>query len=303
MRQIEQFNHLLNHSRRQDKIDDISYREQVDMIVRSILRERPPSSQVCIVGAGQCNDFSLATFLEYSRNVVVTDIDKESLETCVKNRQRSTIEVVEYTGFDDINFFEMFGPVMWQLNSKEEIDDFFSKVEDDVKDYRFLELYQNQMDMVFVSPIYTQLLYQQLMLELHGLRQDGYDEHLAQYTERKFLEWMPGVIERFNQNVIHLLKEDGVLLVLSDVFELEHESDFYRKVAHCIKQKDVMDEIYQSYVNTYGLGLGDYGLQELQEHLNVTKSRWLLWRFNDDKSYAVHLCIYTKQTHNKGGTT
>lgn len=302
MKQIEQFNRLLNSSRRQDTLGDPLYREQIDHIIRSILKERRPNSQVCIIGAGQCSDFSLSTFLEFSKNVIVTDIDQKALEECVKNRQHVSIQAVEYTGFEEIGFFDLFGPVMWQSKTTNDIDLFMSKIIHDVKGYRFLEAYEQQMDMVLISPIYTQLLYQQVMLELAGLRQDGFDPSLATYMEERLLEEMPGVLERFNQNVIKLLQDDGVLLVLSDVFELHHDSDFYRKVAHSIKQKDVMDEIHKSYVNTYGYGLGDYGLYDLDNHLVINKSRWLMWRFNDDRSFAVHLCIYTKKTHYKGGT-
>jgi hypothetical protein len=302
MKQIEQFNRLLNHSRRQDKKDDPLYREQIDTIVRSILREKPANSQACIIGAGPCTDFSLTAFLESCSRVIVTDVDQQSLDDCVKNKQRTTTKVVEYTGFDDVGFFELFGPMIWQSKTEEDIDQFFTKMIENVKEYRFLQDYENKNDLVFVSPIYTQLLYQQMMLELGGLVHDGYDEALAQHCQERFLDVMLGVIERFNQNLIPLLKDDGTLLVLSDVFELEHDSDFYRKVVHSIKQKDVMDEIYHTYLNTYGYGLGDYGLEDLKKHLAMTKSRWLLWRYNDDKSYAVHLCIYTKNTKNKGGT-
>lgn len=300
MSQIKQFNNLLNRSRHSRKDTTDSYRDHIDTTIRSVLREQPTDPQVCIIGAGKCTDFSLSIFLEYSSNVIVSDIDQASLETCVGQRRNVVIEAVEYTGFESIQFFETFGHEMWHCHTTDDVDQYITRMIAKVEDYRFLPDYERQVDVVFVSPIYTQLIYHQIVSECIGLIQDGYNRELAQYCQERMLREMPGVIARFNRNLISLLNDNGTLLVLSDVFEMKNDSEFYRKVAFSIKQKDVMDEIYRNYQETYGFGLGDYGLYQLEESLQKTKNRWLLWRFNDDKSYAVHLCIYKQ--NNKGGT-
>jgi hypothetical protein len=52
-----------------------------------------------------------------------------------------------------------------------------------------------------------------------------------------------------------------------------------------------MDEIYQSYQNQYGMGLGDYGLNNLIEHFAKINKSWLLWGVQSHQAYAVQFCI------------
>jgi len=103
---------------------------------------------------------------------------------------------------------------------------------------------------------------------------------------------MPSVIDRFNHNLLGLLKEEGSMMVLSDVFELEQSSGFYRRVKNSIKNYDVMEEIYEGYKKKYGMGLGDYGLYNLDDKMQTIVSRWLIWPKNEESSYIVKLKIY-----------
>lgn len=300
MKQMEEFNFALNQSQQRRSELSESYKENVDIAIRSLLRSKPTKDQVLLIGTGRCNDVSLPIFLESCSRVIATDVDRQSLEECVKRKQVQ-MEVVEYTGFGQAQFFEQFPQRMWNATSKHDIEQFVAETMEQVESYQFLADYHGTNDIVFVSPIYTQLVYQQVLHELAGLRRDGYSEDLADYMTQRMLDHMPGIIERFNSNLIRLLKPDGTLFVLSDVFELEHGSDFYRKIALAIKQKDVMDEIYENYRNEFGLGLGDYGLYDLNERMIRSKNRWLLWQFDEQKSYAVHLNIFHQST-NEGGT-
>ena len=108
---------------------------------------------------------------------------------------------------------------------------------------------------------------------------------------------MPILINRFNNNVISLLNETGSLMVLSDIFELKNNSGFYRRVKNSIKNYDVMEEIYDGYKEKYGMGLGDYGLYNLDDKMQKLISRWLIWPKDEESSYIVKLKIYK----NKGG--
>ena len=53
-----------------------------------------------------------------------------------------------------------------------------------------------------------------------------------------------------------------------------------------------MEGIYNNYKNTYGMGLGDYGLKHLDTLLKPIKYRWLEWPFTKDTSLFVKVVIY-----------
>lgn len=299
MSYIEDFNRRLNKSIKETPKSDEQYIEQITTSVHSVLRQRTSWDKVCIIGAGRCRDVPIMLFLEHFKQVIVTDIDLQSIEQCTKNRRNLILKQIEYTGFSDAHFFDRFGEKMWSAKSEEEIDQFIDDTISQVEHYHFLPDEIETYDFVYVSPIYTQLILHQTMNEMNGLLQDGYDPKLVEYMQEKLLTEMPGIIERFNNNLLRLLKKNGILFVLSDVFELEENTEFHRKITHSIKNQDVMNEIYQNYYNTYGFGLGDYGLYNLTTKLDVIRHRWLLWKFSNTRSFAIHL--YTFQ-NNKGGT-
>lgn len=296
---MEDFNHRLNKSVNHDIKNDEAYLEQISTCLRMTIQQATKWEKACIIGAGRCRDVPLTLFLEHYKNVLVTDIDKASIQECTKNRRNLSVQTVEYTGFQEAQFFDRFAERMWMATTSNEIDQFIADTIETVQEYTFLDTEEGSYDFVYVSPIYTQLILHQCLNELHGLVQDGYNQELAQYMQERLLEEMPGIIERFNNNVVRLLDEGGTLFVLSDVFEMTKDTAFYRKVALSIKNQDVMDEIYHNYHEKYGFGLGDYGLHDLGTKATRLRQRWLLWNFSNTRSFAIHLHIFMKS---KGGT-
>lgn len=299
MSYIEDFNHRLNKSVKHDINNDQIYLDQITTCLRMTIQQATKWEKACIIGAGRCRDVPLTLFLDHYKQVTVTDVDTNSLKDCMKKRRNLTVKTVEYTGFQETEFFEVFGQRMWQASNEEEVNQFLTETIEKVRNYLFLPDDMGTYDFIYVSPIYTQLILQQCVHELDGLMKDGYSKKLANYMKERLLEEMPGIIERFNNNVIRLLDQDGVLFVLSDVFEMTKGSAFYRKVSLSIKNRDVMNEIYHNYHEQYGFGLGDYGLHDLSLKATRLRQRWLLWNFSNTRSFAIHLHIFKKS---KGGT-
>jgi hypothetical protein len=301
MRLIEEFHHALNQSINQ--LDSTkTYRDKVDSIIKMELLGCKQRNLAIILGAGRCNDFSLSLFLGEMKRIVLSDVDHKSLSKCADKYPSVTLNDEEYTGFAAAKFFETFGEKMWAIKDKSDIKRFVTEVISIVKTHRFLQDYKKQADFVFVSPIYSQLVYHQLQLELSGLLRDGYSSELADEFAFLFLHEMAGVIERFNKNVVSLLNDAGKLIVFADIFQMEKGQPFFNKVANAIHRKDIMDEIHQGYQKKYGFGLGDYGLHHMDQLLQRVKSRWLLWNFDEQRSFAVLCHIYEKKDTDKGGT-
>lgn len=302
MKFMEVFNRDLNNSLNQENKDVDAFRLQVDLILKSLVERLNDNKRVIVIGAGKMKDFSATFFVRRFDEVVLTDVDLSSvieaenkLNLSENEKKKITKIRIEYTGFEKNAFFQDFKERIINCRTFEKIDQVLSSKMDGLLSYRFLKDYENSGDLVYVSPIYTQLVYNQILRECSVLRENGYPEHMLKYIENIMLDKMVGVIDVFNNNIISAVKDGGYIVVLSDVFQLDVNSDFYLRVKNSIRNHEVMEEIYEGYKKKYGMGIGDYGLLNLDEKLKSYLSRWLIWPFDGKSSFVVKLKIYKRE--------
>ena len=301
MKYIEQFNNQVNSSRLYPH-ESRYFQDKINLLLKTFFEQLEEHDRACVIGAGNLTDFSVKEFLRVFHAVTLTDIDEISMKRALSFQRFSRqefkrVEVlkVEYTGFEEQDLFASFKERFVNCLSKEKIEQVVEHIFNAAKDYQFLKDSFGMFDFVYVSPIYTQLLYHQISHLVDQLIHSGYPEPLGRYIKEVVLQQMPDMIDRFNNNVISLLKDNGSMMVLSDVFELKHNSGFYRRVKNGIKNFDVMEEIYEGYKKKYGMGLGDYGLYNLDDKLHQHISRWLIWPKDDEESYIIKLKIYNQK--------
>ncbi|AIO18896.1 hypothetical protein KQ51_01017 [Candidatus Izimaplasma bacterium HR1] len=303
---IQSFNNKLNQSFTKRSSVNLSFSKQVDIILNSTLQKNKNFRQALIIGAGKMEDFSLYFFTKYFDKVVITDIDTLSVSKVVNEmklskseRKKIIIKEVEYTGFEKANFFSDFRSEIYKISTFDAIDKFLETKFEEIKDYEFLKNDFRKYDFIYVSPIYTQLIYNQILLECSLLREGGYQENLLKYIENVILDEMVNIINRFNSNIVHLMGEYGKLFVLSDIFEVNVGSEFDLRITSGIKDRNIMDHIYEQYTKKYGMGLGDFGLYNLDEKINAGIYKWLKWPFKDNTNLIIKLKIYEKSKLNK----
>ncbi len=302
MKFMEIFNHDLNNSLNQENKDIDAFRLQVDLILKSLVERLNDNKIAIVIGAGKMKDFSATFFVRRFDEVVLTDVDMNTVieaegkfNLSEKDKKKITKIRIEYTGFEKNAFFQDFKERIINCRTFGKIDQVISSKLRGLEDYRFLRDYEGSGDLVYVSPIYTQLVYNQILRECSVLRENGYPEHMLKYIENTMLDKMVQIIDTFNDNIIRTLKDDGYLIVLSDVFQLDKKSNFYLRVKNGIRSHEVMEEMYEGYKKKYGMGIGDYGLLNLDEKLKSYLSRWLIWPFDEDSSFVVKLKIYKKR--------
>ena len=302
MKLMEIFNRDLNTSLNQKNKDVDAFRLQVDLILKSLVERLNDNKIAIVIGAGKMKDFSATFFVRRFDEVVLTDVDMNTvieaegkLNLSEKDKKKITKIRIEYTGFEKNAFFQDFKERIINCRTFEKIDQVISSKLQGLEDYRFLRDYEGSGDLVYVSPIYTQLVYNQILRECSVLRENGYPEHMLKYIENTMLDKMVQIIDTFNDNIITTLKDDGYLIVLSDVFQLDKKSNFYLRVKNGIRSHEVMEEMYEGYKKKYGMGIGDYGLLNLDEKLKSYLSRWLIWPYDEDSSFVVKLKIYKKR--------
>jgi len=303
MKIMEVFNRDLNQSLSRDNKELNAFKLQVDLLLKSVYERLSGSEKAIIIGAGKMKDFSLTFFVKSFEEVILTDIDLSTVNEEVhelrlpdKLLKKLTKIRMDYTGFEKNQFFKDFKERIVNCHTFEKVEQIIDSKLAGLADYKFLKDYIESADFVYISPIYTQLVYNQALRECAILRESGYPEHLIKYIESVLLDKMVDVIDRFNDNVIRTLKPLGQLMVLSDIFQVDIGSDFYLRVKNGIRNYEVMEEIYEGYKTKYGIGLGDYGLLNLDEKLTSYLSRWLIWPYNDKSAFIVKLKIYKKNS-------
>ncbi len=301
MKVMETFNRNLNQSLVRESKEISDFKLQIDLLLKSVYERLVESERVVVIGAGKMKDFSLAFFVRNFNEVILTDIDLASVteaESKVKLSEKELKRIIkirmDYTGFEKNQFFNDFKERIVNCHTFEKVDQVINSKLEGLEKYKFLKNYSESADLIYVSPIYTQLIYNQVLRECAILRESGYPEHMLKYIESILLDKMVEIINRFNNNLIETLKPKGQLMVLSDIFQVDIGSSFYLRVKNGIKNQEVMEEIYEGYKQKFGIGIGDYGLLNLNEKLESYLSRWLIWPYDDKSSFIVKLKIYKK---------
>ncbi len=296
MSNIESFNILLNTTKDDRYQRWVEFREGIDSSLLRVITGLESRKLAIIIGAGRCEDFSLKQFVNYFERVILSDIDVESIFNAhdylmLTKEEKARVEVVkvEYTGVENSGLFDDLVNRISKLDNFDDIEELLLKGFGDFKNYKFLKKYS--ADMVYVSPIYTQLIYQQLLMVCSKLRSVGYSENLLKYIENYSVDKLVEVFEVFNKNLERIT--NGRLVVASDIFQDYSNSDFMKRIKKDFSKGSV-DSIYNQYLEDYGFGMGDLGLYLLNESIELLDYEWHIWPFVEGSDMVVKLAIYKK---------
>jgi len=297
MKHIEIFNSNLNQDTQKRYERWTDYRAKIDDFLSPILADSTlEKNQALLVGCGNLDDLNLQTISKLFNKITLTDIDLESVKEGVKRQGISNGNLeftrVELTGFEDSKFFDTFVQVIMETKDQDSIQAYIDGKMKTIETYQFLP--DKSYDLILISPIYTQLIYHQILNITQTLRELGHNPSMLEWLEAYMLDLMPGVIERLNKNIMNILSPKGRLVVLSDIFQSQNGTEFDQLIKKAIQSKKETDKVYQYYQEKYGYGLGDFGLYDLDDSMKVINYRWMIWPFDQDISMVVKIKAYKK---------
>jgi len=170
--------------------------------------------------------------------------------------------------------------------------DKISQLFKEINEYQFLNHEKGKYDFIIVSPIYTQLIFQQLQENLKILIDLNYPMESIDFLRNEFLKYMPKLIHTFNQNVLKLLAKDGIIINISDIFEFNPSTAEWAYISKIKDNQDALSKYHEQYLQKYGFGLGDYGQSDMEINLYAIDSRWFIWNFSSSKFLLVKTVIY-----------
>ena len=277
--------------------DNASYIEKTNMLMDSVLKTKSTMKTILVLGTGNMHDMSLVFFMRNFKQVTLSDIDIESVKEQIKdkyNNRHVHLQEIDYLGLEQIAFFEELTKDLLLAKTSEKIQGIVNDKMKELLTYQFSSEFQEQFDSIYVSPIYTQLLYRQAESIIYSLSKVGFKKEFQEIALSSLLQNMILVIDHFNREIYKLLKKNGIAFIASDIFNLKDGDDFSHRVKNSIASNDVMEEIYHNYHDTYGFGLGDYGLHSISKMLKVLRSKWVIWNQSEHQAYAVKFRAFEK---------
>ncbi len=297
MKLIEQFNHDINQSDQTRYERWSSYRTQINSFFEPHLKEK--KENLLIVGAGHCDDIDLSFLKHYFENITLSDIDLKGMMQGILNQGFATDDFsllqTDYTGFESSGFFDTLVDDLILLSSEKEIETYLNNKFELNSKYQFMDSNKGLYDAIIVLPIYTQLIYNQILNATLVLKEMEHSKDFINLIQELSLQNMTIIIDQFNQNIFKLLDDQGLLFVFSDIFQSQIDESFYLQVERHIHSKDLMDKLYTSYRDTHGYGLGDYGIYSISSILKSKDHQWFIWPFEKNLHMIVQALYLTKK--------
>ncbi len=300
METIKEFNSILNKSKenRFDKWE--KYRLEVsNYILESSKKYIKKPNNILVIGAGNCDDLDLRKLLNITNNITLSDIDEKAMFSALTKYNISKdlirLEAVEYTGLSSSILWENFIPSVMNSKNNNELNEIIKKIAIVINKNDFLTDYQNNFDLIIISPIYTQLIFQQLLTSLSILNDINFPLDKIEFIKEKFLGIMPDILSTFNNNIKKLLRKTGFAIVMSDIFEAENDSEVDLELDSKITDNLEIQKYHSDYNNKYGLGLGDFGLKNLEIYLNLVDYKWIKWPFSNEKNIYVKIGVFLNE--------
>lgn len=257
-----------------------SYRQEITDFVNENLAVS--KGNLLVLGAGNCHDLNLKDLLQQGHALILTDIDGNSMIDGVE-RQKVQAEVIEmdYLGLSDRHWIDELQRICLSGHPIE-FTKWLSHLMATVKEEHFV-WHGKQIDVTLCLPIYTQLLFSQVEGQLRQywlsdvLREEDYNDYV-----RALLDIMPSIIGYFNEGLLDLVEKGSQVIVLSDCLEDVPEGSYSQAY-----EAGKFEQAYDQYCQTYGMGLGHYGLYNLEAQTTPSKSKWFRWPFAHDRVLFV----------------
>lgn len=299
MLNIKSFNEQLNRSDEQRFDRWKHYRQRLtETIVRLIEANNSKSShRIFMLAVGSADDIDLSVIESLAQRLVLTDIDGDALKKAFAryklSQAISRYQIIDYCGLDQdgrwLAFLKSLKNIDAIETAKKAIDQLFSKLH-----CSFEHNHLGQYDVVIMMPLFTQLLFMQFQKELALLVMEKTQAIFIESCTRYFLDQMPHVFTEINKALFSLLEEKGIAIIVSDVLEAKPSTSFAKRL-HTALSKGQFERVYQDYLGRYGLGLGDFGLENARTFGELLDSSWFEWPFSEDRTMYVRLDLLQKK--------
>ncbi|RJX25564.1 MAG: hypothetical protein C4537_04320 [Acholeplasma sp.] len=270
----------------------LSYRKALtDMMVKALSFR--PNRDVLVIGSGALDDLEIQTLKPYTKTMTFLDLDRKATEEGIL-RQGLPLDAFhliqqDITRFDDVAFFEAWHKKMAEKPSYAETILFVNHMMEEVYKVSLDQVIGQTFDAIIILPIYTQLIYHEWVKILDHTHPQSWTHEELNKVSTYLLDLMVPLIDHVNKGIQACLSANGDILVASDMLEWNPKDWITFEATYPNLSEQDLTEYYLSYVNQYGMGLGDYGLWSMKDGLIHHESRFLLWPLTKERTMLVQV--------------
>lgn len=236
-----------------------------------------------IIGAGNCDDLDLDYIGSKCNQIILFDLDYQSMYKAIENLNSSTKEKITLVEVDLTNLnFEEFSNKFEELivnNEKtKKVIKFLVETANNLKSNNgIMEHYCNTCDVVAASAIYSQLFYNWALNVLDN--QSRYsDSELIEIIEKGLVYLRDKIVRICNEELMKISKPKAGVVIWVDLFEMEPE-DY-----SVLKQGDLRSA--DPLIIKKGLHASILGLKSAHNYFDeIIVLRDWIWDFEQGKSY------------------
>lgn len=305
---VEAFNRDVNSSgdllRKYNAWSD--YRAKVSGLIGEAFALAPQTDRALVLAAGNLNDIDLRFLCGKLSTLTLSDADLDAMERGIGRQYltagecaKVTLEQSDYTGAVQAGFFDALEARVRKGTSAAELAEHIRSAMAGLAAQPALTV-ARPFPLVISCPVYTQLLYTQIEVFLKLLFEAG----LYPYEDLNVIlntayGAMPGILARYNRMLLNACAPGGLIVLLNDMIEMETDGQATRDVLNVTKDGLVNPKDAETLIEKYGSELSIIGRRDFWHTTTMLARQYLLWPFDDAKSYLVYVCLAKKKTRGR----
>ncbi len=279
------------------------YRARVSALIGEAFALYPHIDRALILAAGNLNDIDLRFLCGKLSALTLSDADTDAMERGIDRQnltepERAKITTVQsdYTGAVRTGFFdELEARVRRKAPARALADHIQTTIT--ALSAAPAQILPQPFPLVVSCPVYTQLLYTQIEVFLKLL----YEAELYNMADLNLMlnaayGAMPGILTRYNAMLLNACAPGGLIVLLSDMIEMEMNGKAYRDAHSAAKDGRVNARDAETLIAEYGSELSQIGIQDFQNRTGAANAQYLLWPFDESKRYLVCVCLVKNET-------
>ena len=273
------------------------YRTKIPAFIEGSLENAPDANSAAVFGAGNLNDLDMRFLCGKFEKIALSDADTRSIEEGLTRQglseeEKAKIKIVQadYTGAQKAGLFPGLERLARRAAPADELAGSIEKamleMEPDAPAERF--------DIVISCPVYTQLVYTQIEVFLKILNEYGlYEYHELNKILNAAYNVMPRILEKYNDLLISACKENGHIILFTDVIEMKKKSMLLKKTYKLMEAEHIDYVKIEKHVKKHGIEITRMGLEDFVLKTDKTAFFYEIWPFGEGKEYLVY-GVHTK---------
>ena len=269
------------------------YRNSIKEFIAKAIEDKVDGGRAVVFGAGALNDIDIPFLCNTFSQVVLTDIDKESMLDGIVRQQldkslESRIKTVQadYSGAEKAGLFKTIEDLAAKSASSEKIAGYLAEALPNLEPQTDVIRELGTFDLIVSCPVYTQIVFSQIESFLRIL----HDYNLYKYKELNDIlnsaySCMPKVLEKYNDTLVSFAAEGSVIVLVTDIAEISTKGSGLSYVKELLAKREKNEAEIEEFISENGLELAQVGTADLKSKTEILNSRYMVWPFNKDKEY------------------